>query len=107
MCGECCKKVRITSVLSHIIGQHGSLEDARNYYSFRGIGLAEIHEKSDRVLLEMDVPCSQLTQDNKCLLHQTPEKMPYICHRYPWFEDDVETCGYSFNQEKKRNIRNP
>lgn len=95
-CGECCKKLRITSILSHIVNQHGTLEDARAYYSYRGIDLVELDEKTDRVLLEMPVPCDQLTPDNRCGLHDTPQDKPFICHRYPWFEDDIESCGYTF-----------
>ncbi len=95
-CGECCKKVRITGVYSVIIHNHGSLDEARAYYSYRGIRLVEALPQADRVLLEIDIPCSQLTPDNKCRLHETPEKKPLICHKYPWFEDDVEGCGYRF-----------
>lgn len=96
MCGECCKKIRITSILSHIVKQHGTLEEAKAYYSYRGISLCETDEKSDRVLLEIPLECDQLTEDNRCLLHDKPETKPIICHRYPWYEDDVESCGYSF-----------
>lgn len=98
-CGECCKKLRITSVMSHIRKQHGSLEEAKAYYSYRGIQLTEMDERMDRVLLELEIPCKHFTQDNKCSLHETPEKKPYICHRYPWYPDDVEQCGYSFEHE--------
>ncbi len=44
MCGECCKKVRITSVLSNIVEQHGSIEEAGKYYSYRGINMAGVNE---------------------------------------------------------------
>ncbi len=93
-CGECCRRVRITGILSNIERQHGSLEEARLYYSFRGIRIAEIDKDMDRVSLEMDIPCDKLTAENRCLLHSDPEKKPVICHRYPWFEDDIEDCGY-------------
>ncbi|GMT42222.1 MAG: hypothetical protein IEMM0002_0633 [bacterium] len=105
MCGECCRKLRITSVLSHILDQHGTMEEAKTYYSYRGIRLAETNKKTDRVLMEIDVPCSKLTQDNKCLLHvhvhETPEIKPFICRRYPWYVDDQEDCGYSFEVSTK------
>jgi hypothetical protein len=55
-------------------------------------------KKRDRILLELSIRCSRLTPDNKCDLHDTPEKKPAICHRYPWFEDDIESCGYSFER---------
>lgn len=100
-CGECCKKVRITSLLSHIIEQHGSIEEAGKYYLYRGINIAKVHEESDRVLLEIGIPCDRLAEDNKCLVHGSPEKKPLICHRYPWFSDDIESCGYSFTRKKQ------
>ncbi len=95
-CGECCKKVRITSVTSHIISNHGSLEEAKSYYALRGIRIVEVVQAADRVLLEIDIPCSQLMPDKSCGLHGTPDKKPLICHKYPWFKDDVESCGYTF-----------
>lgn len=97
-CGECCKKIRVTSILSHIVKQHGTLEEAKAYYSYRGISLSEADEKKDRVLLELPLECSQLTVDNRCMLHDKPETKPVICHRYPWYEDDIESCGYSFER---------
>lgn len=96
MCGECCKKTRVTAVLSNITSQHGSLEEAGAYYSFHGIQIMDVDEAGDRALLEIDMPCSQLAPDNSCRLNGSPEKKPLICHKYPWFEDDIETCGYSF-----------
>jgi len=96
MCGECCKKVRITSVLSHILDNHGSLDEAKSYYALRGIRVVETVRASDRVMLEIDIPCNQLTPDNRCGLHGTPQQKPLICHKYPWFKDDIETCGFNF-----------
>lgn len=95
-CGECCKKVRITSVLSAVLGDHGSLDEAKKYYSYRGVRVVELDKPSDRVLLEMDVPCAMLGADNRCLVHDDPDKKPLICHKYPWFKDDIESCGYKF-----------
>lgn len=95
-CGGCCQKVRITSVLSNILNNHGSVDEARKYYSYRGIRVVELDRPSDRILLEMDVPCDQLDENNKCRVHDDPDKMPLICHKYPWFKDDVETCGFKF-----------
>lgn len=95
-CGECCQKVRITSVLSAALANHGSLEEAEKYYSYRGIRVAEFDKISDRVLLELDIPCSQLDKNNRCKVHDDADKKPLICHKYPWFKDDVETCGFKF-----------
>ncbi|VAX18904.1 hypothetical protein MNBD_NITROSPINAE02-1710 [hydrothermal vent metagenome] len=95
-CGECCKTLRIRGTLSEIIAQHGSLDEARAYYSFRGINLADVNEKNDAILFELDIPCDKLTGDNLCALHDTPKKKPVICHRYPWFPDDVKECGFNW-----------
>ena len=95
-CGECCRVMRITSVLSNLETQHGSLDEARLYYSFRGFRITEIDRDTDAVLLETDIVCDQLTPDNKCLLNDTPEKKPIICHRYPTEPDDIEGCGYTW-----------
>lgn len=95
-CGECCKKLRITTVLSHIIENHGSVDEARIYYSFRGMRLTETYPAIDRALLELDIPCNQLSAENTCMLHDRPEQKPLICHKYPWFQDDIPTCGFTF-----------
>lgn len=95
-CGECCRSVRMTGVLSHVLGQHGSLEEARAYYSFRGISVAGVDRASDRLLFEIGVPCEHLTADNLCRLHGRPEEKPVICHRYPMAPDDIEGCGYTW-----------
>ncbi|MGK7345100.1 MAG: hypothetical protein ACNS63_04760 [Candidatus Nitrospinota bacterium M3_3B_026] len=95
-CGECCRSVRITGVLSHVVGQHGSLEEARVYYSFRGIRITDADHGADRLLFEIDIPCERLTSDNLCALNGRPEEKPVICHRYPMFPDDIEGCGYTW-----------
>ena len=86
----------MTLLASHLAGQHGSLEEAEAYYSFRGARFAQVDLEGDRVSVEMDIPCSQLTPDNRCSLHGAPEKKPLICHRYPAAPDDVAGCGYRF-----------
>lgn len=93
-CGECCRVVRITGILSNIVSQHGSLDEAGAYYSYRGIRIIDVSEKSNAVGLEMDVHCDKLTENNKCALH--PDKKPVICQRYPQYPDDIESCGYRF-----------
>jgi hypothetical protein len=52
----------------------------------------------------MDVPCSELTPDNRCRVHGSPMK-PLICLRFPSSKEDVEdipSCGYSFPTEPGR-----
>jgi len=95
-CGECCTVVRLTGILSHIVSQHGSLDEARLYYSFRGITVGDVDVDNDAVSFELNRPCSQLTAENTCALHTTPEKKPVICHRYPLYPDDIENCGYAW-----------
>jgi CO dehydrogenase/acetyl-CoA synthase beta subunit len=97
-CGECCRILRFTSVLSNLITQHGSLEEARTYYSFRGFRITDINEKDDTACLEVDIVCNQLAPQNTCMLHDQPEKKPLICHRYPLEPDDIEGCGYTFKK---------
>ncbi len=95
-CGECCKTLRITGIYSNLIEQHGSLDEARAYYSFRGVSITEIDRRGDRVLFEAPIPCDKLGADSRCSLHDTPEKKPVICHRYPWYPDDIESCGFTW-----------
>lgn len=97
-CGECCRLMRITTVLSNLLIQHGSLDEARAYYSYRGFRITEIDQRADIALLEADIPCNQLTAGNRCALHDTPEKKPVICHRYPLAPDDIESCGFTFRK---------
>lgn len=93
-CGECCRVLRITGILSNIVAQHGTFEDAKAYYSYRGIRITDVNRALDTVGLEMDIPCDKLTEDNKCALHS--DGKPSICERYPQFQDDIESCGYTF-----------
>jgi len=95
-CGECCKTMRITGVLSHIAAQHGSLEEARAYYSFRKARITQIDIERDAACIEFDLPCDKLLPDNTCALHSTPELKPLVCHRYPLEPDDIPECGFRF-----------
>ena len=79
-----------------MLSQHGSIEEARAYYSFRNIAITEVDEKADLLCFELDIPCDKLTVDNHCLLHDKPELKPVICHRYPMAPDDIEGCGYKW-----------
>ncbi len=46
----------------------------------------------------VDIPCSQLTEDNGCRVHNTPEK-PLLCLKYPDAPNDIDQCGYAFERE--------
>ena len=97
-CGGCCRTLRITGVLGNIVSQHGSLEEARTYYSFRGITISDVNHEAGTVCFELDIPCDKLGEDNTCSLHGSPEKKPLICHRYPWFPDDIDGCGFTWRR---------
>ena len=97
-CGECCKTVNITVVRDITIQQHGSLEELELYLSYRGIRVVGSDEKRNQLYYSVDVPCSELTTDNQCRVHDSPMK-PLICLRFPSTKEDVEeipNCGYSF-----------
>jgi hypothetical protein len=72
------------------------MDELKHYYSFRNIQVAGFDKERDRIFFEMDFPCNQLDSENRCKLHASPSEKPYICHRYPWYEDDIEECGFKF-----------
>jgi Fe-S-cluster containining protein len=103
-CGECCKTVNMTVVRDITIQQHGSLKELELYLSYRGIRVVGSDEKSNQLYYSMDVPCSELTSDKQCRVHDSPKK-PFICHRFPSSKEDIEgipECGYSFQPESHR-----
>ena len=58
-------------------------------------------EKRNQLYYSMDVPCSELTQDNQCRVHDSPMK-PLICLRFPSSKEDIEDipdCGYGFQHD--------
>ena len=74
------------------------MEDLERYYAYRGFRVVNYSKKDDFINFEADIPCDKLTNDNKCLVHNSDEK-PLLCKTYPSFQDDIEECGYRF-QEK-------
>ncbi|MFQ5672861.1 MAG: YkgJ family cysteine cluster protein [Nitrospinales bacterium] len=94
-CGVCCQTVNITAVRDVALAQHRSLDELKLYLSYRGIRVVGEDEKNNLLFYSLDVPCRQLTPDNRCRVHNTPQK-PLLCYRYPWERDDVEECGYTF-----------
>jgi len=103
-CGECCKTVNMTVVRDITIQQHGSLKELELYLSYRGIRVVGSDEKRNQLYYSMDVPCSELTSENQCRVHDSPEK-PFICHRFPSSKEDIEDtpeCGYSFQPKSRR-----
>ncbi|MCP5108416.1 MAG: hypothetical protein GY950_33830, partial [bacterium] len=85
-CGECCKTVNITAVRDIALEQHGNLEELKLYLSYRGINVVGTDPEKNLLFYSINIPCSQLTPDNRCRVHSTPEK-PLICYRYPWEKD--------------------
>lgn len=98
-CGECCKTVNITAVRDITLQQHGNIEELKRYLGWRGITVQGEDVERNLLFYSMEIPCEQLTSENVCKVHDSPDK-PLICHRYPWEPDDIEACGYKFTRKK-------
>ena len=97
-CGECCQTVNMTVVRDVTLRQHGNLEELQRYLSFRGIRVVGEDKKSNYLYYSMGIQCSELTPENKCRVHGSPEK-PLLCHRFPETKEDIEdikNCGFRF-----------
>ena len=97
-CGECCQTVNMTVVRDVTLRQHGNMEELQRYLSYRGIRVVGDDEKRNQLYYSLDVPCSELTADNRCRVHGSPEK-PLICNRFPETKEDIEdikNCGFRF-----------
>jgi Fe-S-cluster containining protein len=99
-CGECCKTVNLTVVRDFTLRQHGNKEELEKYLSYRGIKVVGEDVEANLLFYSIDIPCSQLGPDNECLVHDSPDK-PLICLKYPWFKDDIEECGYTFEESSE------
>jgi hypothetical protein len=86
--------MRVVMPYDHLLSSHGSIDEAAAYYSFRGGRLSGVDPKARLVAFEFAIPCDKLDAENRCALHETPEKKPVLCHRYPTGPDDIPTCGY-------------
>ena len=98
-CGECCQTVNITAVRDISIQQHGSLKELKLYLSYRGIEVVGENIEKNLLFYSLENPCSQLSIDFKCKVHNSPEK-PLICNRFPRDREDLEglkECGYRFS----------
>jgi len=97
-CGECCQTVNITAVRDVTLQQHGNLEELQRYLSYRGIRVVGSNKKRNEIYYSMDLPCSELTPDNRCRIHGSEEK-PLICNRFPESKEDIQdikNCGFRF-----------
>ena len=97
-CGECCQTINITAVRDITLNQHGNLEELQRYLSYRGIRVVGNNEKRNELYYSMDIPCGELTPDNRCRVHGSEEK-PLICNRFPESKEDIQdikNCGFRF-----------
>ena len=97
-CGECCQTVNITVVRDVTLRQHGSLEELRLYMKYRGIIVVGENIEQNALFYEIKIPCDQLTEDNVCKVHDSPEK-PLLCLKYPEEPGDIPQCGYRFKKD--------
>lgn len=88
----------MTVVRDVTLQQHGNMEELKRYLSFRGIRVVGEDVKLNRLFYSMDIPCSELTDENRCRVHGTDQK-PLICHRFPESPEaieDIKNCGFRF-----------
>lgn len=97
-CGECCKTVNMTVVRDVTLRQHGSRVELERYLGYRGIRVVGEDVDRNALFYEVDIPCSQLTADHQCAVHDSPDK-PLLCHKYPDAPNDIEECGYAFESQ--------
>ena len=97
-CRDCRQTVNRTVVRNVTLQQHGTLEELKRYLSYRGIRVVGSDEKRNQLYYSMDLPCSELTPDNRCRAHDSLAK-PLICNRFPESPgaiEDIKNCGFRF-----------
>lgn len=97
-CGECCRTVNMTVVRDVTLRQHGNREELELYLGYRGIRVVGEDVTGNALFYEVDIPCSQLTEDNGCKVHDSPAK-PLLCLKYPDAPNAIEQCGYAFERQ--------
>ncbi|MCH7500827.1 MAG: YkgJ family cysteine cluster protein [Nitrospinae bacterium] len=97
-CGECCKTVNMTVVRDVTLRQHGNREELELYLGYRGIRVVGEDVAGNALFYEVDIPCSQLTENNGCKVHDSPAK-PLLCLKYPDAPNAIEQCGYAFERQ--------
>jgi len=98
-CGECCRTVNMTVVRDVTLRQHGNREELERYLGYRGIRVVGEDVTGNALFYEVDIPCSQLTEDNGCKVHDSPAKKPLLCLKYPDAPNAIEQCGYAFERQ--------
>ncbi|MDH4128349.1 MAG: YkgJ family cysteine cluster protein [Spirochaetota bacterium] len=96
-CGDCCKTMRITAVLSHALKQHRNMEELKLYYQYHNVRVIDVNTDNDYLFLELAMPCNQLDNKNHCRVHNKPELKPILCHLYPT-ELESSNCTYQFKK---------
>jgi len=97
-CGECCRTVNMTVVRDVTLRQHGNREELERYLGYRGIRVVGEDVTGNALFYEVDIPCSQLTEDNGCKVHDSPAK-PLLCLKYPDAPNAIEQCCYAFERQ--------
>ena len=72
----------MTVVRDVTLRQHGNREELERYLSYRGIRVVGEDVAANALFYEVDIPCSQLTEDNGCKVHDSPEK-PLLVPQIP------------------------
>ena len=88
----------MTVVRDVTLRQHGSRAELERYLGYRGIRVAGEDVAANALFYEVDIPCNQLTADNGCKVHGSPDK-PLLCLKYPDAPNDIDECGYSFERQ--------
>ena len=88
----------MTVVRDVTLRQHGNREELELYLGYRGIRVVGEDVTGNALFYAVDIQCSQLTEDNACKVHNTPEK-PLLCLKYPDAPNDIEQCGYAFERQ--------
>lgn len=81
-----------------LCGSMMDLQELQRYLSYCGIRVVGEDEKRNQLYYSVDVPCSELTAENRCRVHGSSEK-PLICNRFPEAKEDIEDikkCGFRF-----------
>ncbi len=70
-CGECCRTVNMTVVRDITLRQHGSRAELERYLGYRGIRVVGEDVAGNALFYAVDIPCSQLTEDNGCRIQNS------------------------------------
>ena len=90
-CGACCRNLRLQVPPAYLASA-----DAKNWLSLHGVRVEKIGEGT---FAWMNLPCSQLTSENRCAIYWTPLR-PATCDSFPRTPADLigieDVCSYRF-----------